>query len=90
MIDRINTFNYCIKLIGSTKEMVVHHNHLKLCYGTPQEISNPSGMSAANNPLYLDVMRRSVPAPVGGYTSSSNDPPPDLAPTSPHDSTPTA
>jgi len=85
VIDRITTSNYRIRLIGSTKEMVVHHNRLKLCYGTPQVVTAPPGMLLADRPSYSDVVRRSVSTPVGGYTSSSTDPPPALA----HDTTPT-
>ena len=37
-LDKLSATNYLIKIIGSpAKDMVVHHNRLKLCYGTPQQ-----------------------------------------------------
>ena len=38
VLDKLSATNYRIKLIGSpANDMVVHHNRLKLCYGTPQQ-----------------------------------------------------
>ena len=38
VLDRVNRVNYCIKLVeSSAKPQVIHHNRLKLCYGTPQQ-----------------------------------------------------
>ena len=57
MIDRVSTSNFRTKLIVSpSKDMVVHHNWLKLCYGTPQEVTAPSGQSPATRCLYSDVV----------------------------------
>ena len=76
-MDRINTSNYSIRLIGSpAKDIVIHHNRLKLWYGTPQEVTAPSAISPTTDQLYSDVVCRSIRTPAGGYTSSTNDPPP--------------
>ena len=78
VMDRVNTSNYHIRLIGSpAKDSVVHHNQLKLCHGTPQEITVPSSTSSPADRLYSDVVRCSVSTSAGGHTSSTNynDPP---------------
>ena len=76
VMDRISTSNYRIRLIGSpAMDTVVHHNRLKLCYGTPQEVTAPSTTSPTTDQLYSDVVHRSIRTPAGGYTSSTNDPP---------------
>ena len=78
VLDRINKVNYRITLIGSSaKPLVVHHNRLKLCHGTPQQFitaaSQPSP-NIENRPLYSEVLQRTVPT-VGGYTTSPNSSP---------------
>ena len=83
VIDRINLVNYKIQLISQpAKTLVVHHNHLKLCFGTPQcppappEVS-PHSSGALASPtleprlLYSTVLSMDTPSP-GGYTSSDN------------------
>ena len=78
MIDRVSTSNFRTKLIVSpSKDMVVHHNWLKLCYGTPQEVTAPSGQSPATRCLYSDVVCWYIPDPAGRYTSSASNPLPD-------------
>lgn len=79
VMDRVSASNYRIRLIGSSaKDIVVHHNWLKLCYGTPQEVTaHSSTSSSTTDQLYSDVVRCCNRTPAGGHTSSTNDPPPD-------------
>ena len=43
VLDKTNATNYHIRLIRSlAKDLIVHHNRLKLCYGIPQQISSTS------------------------------------------------
>ena len=83
VLDRINKVNYRIKLVGSSvKPQVVHHNRLKLCYGTPQQITTPvlhPPSTVLTRPLYAEIVRRPASSSVGGYTtppSSSTTTPP--------------
>ena len=77
VMDRVNTANYRIRLIGSpAKDTVVHHNRLKLCCGTPKEATVPSSTLPSTNRLYSDVVRHyTIRTPAGGHTSSTNDSP---------------
>ena len=75
--------NYKIQLISQpAKTLVVHHNRLKHCFGTPQcppappEVSPHSSVALASptlepRPLYSTVLSTNTPSP-GGYTSSDN------------------
>ena len=72
VLDRVNRVNYRIKLVGSSaKSQVIHHNRLKLCYGTPQQTTTSmqhQSSTVRTQPLYADVVRRPALS-VGGYTS---------------------
>ena len=37
MIDKASAVNYRIQLIGNSQFLVVHYNHLKLCYREPDQ-----------------------------------------------------
>ena len=56
VLDNVSNVNYRIKLVGSSAQpKVVHHNRLKLCYGTPQQIAAPAPQLPSNTqarPLY--------------------------------------
>ena len=86
VMDRVDAINYRIKLIGSSfKNFVVHHNLLKLrmlWYTTATYIPSSSTPSSNRTSkfLYSDVVRCSTKAPSGGYTSSTNNLPPDSHP----------
>ena len=77
IIDKLSMQNYRIQLLGvPTKTLVVHHNRLKHCFGTPK--SPPEGNSyhspvTTTTQPYSDVVRR--PAPGAGYTTSLPDAP---------------
>jgi len=80
VLDKTSKTNYRVRLIGSpAKDLVVHHNRLKLCYGTPQQVSSASQSTHTplqtfnSQQLYSDVVRSTETSPIGGYTSSSND-----------------
>ena len=72
VLDRVSKVNYQIKLVGSAAQpKVVHHNRLKLCYGTPQQIVAPNQQLPSNTetrPLYSDIVQRPVHSAAGGYT----------------------
>ena len=81
VIDRVNPANYKIQLISHpSKTLVVHQDHLKHCFGTPQwppgsPVSSPhcsvqQSSIAATRPLYLIMLTRQVTSSSGGYTSS--------------------
>ena len=53
--------------------MVVHHNRLKLCYGTPQQSTLTQPPPTLTRPSYADAVRHTEPERTGGYTSSSTD-----------------
>jgi len=76
VLDRVSKVNYRIKLVGSAAQpKVVHHNRLKLCYGTPQQIVAPNQQLPSNTetrPLYSDIVQRPVHSAAGGYTTSSD------------------
>ena len=74
ILDKLSATNYRIKLIGSpSKDMVVHHNWLKLCYGTPQQsIITPTPLNSTQ-PSYAEVVRHTESEPIGGYSSSSDN-----------------
>ena len=77
IIDKLSLQNYRIQLLGvPTKTLVVHHNRLQHCFGTPK--SPPVGNShhspvTTTTQSYSDVVRR--PAPGAGYTTSLPDAP---------------
>jgi len=79
VLDRINKVNYRITLIESpAKPLVVHHNRLKLCYGTPQQVTTPASQPSLNiqnqnRPFYSEIVQSTSPT-VGGYTAPPNDP----------------
>ena len=87
-LDRVNRVNYRIKLVGSSaKPQVIHHNRLKLCYGTPQQTTTSmqhQSSTVRTQPLYADVVRRPASS-VGGYTS-----PPSSSATAPMNSATTS
>jgi len=58
VLDRINKKSHQIKLIGSSvKPFAVHHNRLKPCYGTPQQVATPLTSSPSmQRPLYSDIV----------------------------------
>ena len=72
VLDRVNRVNYRIKLVGSSaKSQVIHHNRLKLCYGTPLQTTTSmqhQSSTVRTQPLYADVVRRPALS-VGGYSS---------------------
>ena len=83
VIDRINLMNYKIQLISQpSKTLVVHHDRLKHCFGTPQCPPAPPGVSPrspalssstmATCPLYSTVLSTTSLNSPGGYTSSDN------------------
>ena len=56
VIDRLNAaVNYRIQLVGSTKTLVVHRNHLKRCYGLPRE-KEKEGRTVRHNSRQQDVI----------------------------------
>ena len=66
--------NYLIKLIGSpSKNMVVHLNRLKLCYGTPQQSTITPTPLNSTQPSYAEVVHHTESEPIGGYTCSSDN-----------------
>ena len=74
ILNKLSVTSYCIKLIGSpSKDMVVHHNRLKLCYGTPQQSTITPTPLNSTQPSYAEVVRHTESEPIGGYTSSSNN-----------------
>ena len=85
VIDRLTSTNYKIQLISlPSKTLVVHHNRLKHCFGTPQcppasSFSSPhcsSSSTSTTRPLYSTVLAGHVTSSSGGYTSSDITPPP--------------
>ena len=88
VLDRINKVNYRIKLVGlSVKPQVVHNNRLKLCYGTPQQITTPilhPPSTVQTQPLYTEIVQIPASSSVGGYTT-----PPSSSTTTPSSSTTT-
>ena len=78
VIDKLSAVNYRIHLLGvPTKTLVVHHNRLKHCFGTPKpppEYTPQHPPAATSTRLYSDVVRRQ--ASTAGYTTSSPDTPP--------------
>ena len=77
IIDKLSALNYHIQLFGvPTTTLVVHHNHLKHCFGTPKsppEYNSQHLPSTTSTQLYSDVVRRQTPA--AGYTTSLPDAP---------------
>ena len=77
VIDKLSAVNYRIQLLGvPTKTLVVYHNRLKHCFGTPKpppEYTPEHPPAATSTRLYSDVRRQ---APTAGYTTSSPDTPP--------------
>ena len=73
VIDRTSDVNYKLKLVGSSvKPLIVHHNRLKPCYGTPIHSTSANSVPPVHSaPLYSDVVRCPSIPPVGGYTTSS-------------------
>ena len=75
--DKLSALNYHIQLLGvPNKTLVVHHNWLKHCFGTPQpppEHTSQQQLSSTSTPLYSDVAQKQAPA--AGYTTSLDDPP---------------
>ena len=69
IIDKVNTVNYRIQLIGSNKVLVVHYNRLKLCYGEPLRRPSRRNTQPTNSNKGTP---RPVHIPSAGYTSSSN------------------
>ena len=62
--------------IGTTRSLVVHHNHLKLCYGEPQPLKEPQLSSQTNTrePHSAEPTGQpALPVVTGGYTSSANE-----------------
>ena len=56
ILDKVNDSNYCIRLIGSpSKDLVVHHNRLKLCNGTPRDTPMSPSNNCTTTRLYSDV-----------------------------------
>ena len=86
VIDRINSTNYRIQLISlPSKTLVVHHNRLKHCFGTPQcPPASPPSSTSTTRPLYSTVLVGHATFPPGGYTSSDTPPtlPPQVSPPS--------
>ena len=78
IIDKLSALNYRIQLLGvPTKTLVVHHNRLKHCFGTPKsppEYNSQHPPMTNSSRLYSDVVRRQAPA--AGYTTSLPDAPP--------------
>ena len=77
VIDKLSALNYHIQLLGvPNKTLVVHHNRLKHCFGTPQpppEYTSQHQLSSTSTPLYSDVAQKQAPA--ASYTISLDDPP---------------
>ena len=72
VLDKISATNYRIKLVGSpAKDMVVHQNRLKLCYGTPQHSTLTQAPLTSTRHSHADVVRRTDPEPTGGHTRES-------------------
>ena len=43
VLDKTSVTNYRVRLIGPpAKDLIVHHNRLKLCYDMPQQVSSSS------------------------------------------------
>ena len=84
VLDKINDSNYRIQLIGPpSKDLVVHHNRLKLCYGAPHDTPTSPSNNCTTTRLYSDVVRQSSNQG-GGYTSSVSSPQPaSTTPTTP-------
>ena len=76
--DKLSAVNYRIQLLGVPgKTLVVHHNRLKHCFGTPKlppEYTYQHSSTPASTRLYSDVARRHTST--AGYTTSSPDTPP--------------
>lgn len=77
VIDRINSVNYKIQLLGvHSKTLIVHHNRLKHCFCTPKPPPTNhirSEQHPSNSlPLYSEVVAGHSPSRPGGYTSSSS------------------
>ena len=74
VVDKLSALNYRIQLLGvPNKTLVVHHNRLKHCFGTPQpppQYASPPSLTSTR--LYSDVVRQQ--APIGGHTTSLPDP----------------
>ena len=51
VIDKTNSVNYWIQLIGISRSLVIHYNRLKLCYGEPEPSSHltRSGRNRSDN-----------------------------------------
>ena len=74
VLEKISPTNYHIKLIVSpVKDMVVHHNKLKLCYGIPEHSTLTQAPLTLTQHSYTDVVCHTEPEPTGGYASSSNN-----------------
>ena len=83
VIDRINSVNNKIQLISQpAKTLMVHHNRLKHCFGTPRCPPAPPEVSSHNSgalasptlepcPLYSTILSTNTPSP-GSYISSDN------------------
>ena len=78
VIDKLSAVNYRIQLLRvPTKTLVVHHNRLKHCFGTPKSppeynSQHPPVTASTSAPLYSDVVRRQAPA--AGYTTLPDAP----------------
>ena len=78
VVDRTNSVNYRIRLIGSPsnqKSLVVHQNRLKHCYGIPKlsHSTLTAPFTARSTPPLHSHVSTEMAAPPGGYTTSSND-----------------
>ena len=77
VVDKLSPVTYQIQLLGiPSKTLIVHHNRLKHCFGTPKsppQYNSHLQQAICNTPSHCDVLSRQ--APVAGYTSSSPDTP---------------
>ena len=68
--DKLSPVNYRIQLLGvPNKTLVVHHNRLKHCFGTPTP-PPATDTPTTDGTLYSEVLRGQV-SQVAGYTTSS-------------------
>ena len=77
VVDKLSALNYHIQLLGvPNKTLVVHHNRLKHCFGTPQsppQYTSQKPSAPTITRLYSDVVRRQTP--IAGHTTSLPDTP---------------
>ena len=70
IIDRVGPVNYKLQLVGGTQSLVVHRNHIKLCYNAEQYSSKLT--TAASNQAPLDSTVDTQTG-VAGYVDVAND-----------------